>query len=420
MALEGNEGTVTDPEGIMNIAVNYYKKLFGFQDKININLKDDFWEDGEKVTDAHNCILDTPFSEKEIKDVVFGSYAEGAPGPDGFPFLFYQQFWDLIKGDLFALFQDWEKGDLDLFRLNFSLLTLVPKEADATRMEKFRPLAMINCSFKIFAKCATNKFGPICKELISLNQTTFIKGRFIAESIIAAHEVIHSLHFSKQSGFVFKLDYEKAYDMINKEFLMDMMHKRGFSTKWMKKVESLLYKGFVGVNINNSNIDFFVAGKGVRQGDPYSPLIFNLVADIFTRILVKASRNNILEGLFPSSNSAGIISMQYADGTLLLLSNNTSHARNLKWLLSCFEQLSGMRINFHKCDLVPININEDDANIFAQILGCKLSEFPIKYLGAPFHHRKQKKVSSSLLLIKLSKEELGGEGDYCLLARDSQ
>ena len=169
MALEGNASTVTKPEGIMNIAVNYYKNLFGFQDKININLKDDFWEDGEKVSDTHNCILDTPFSEKEIKDAVFGSYAEGAPGPDGFPFLFYQQFWDLIKGDLFALFNDWERGDLDLFRLNFSLLTLVPKEADATRMEKFRPLAMINCSFKIFAKCATTKFGPICNDLIALN-----------------------------------------------------------------------------------------------------------------------------------------------------------------------------------------------------------------------------------------------------------
>ena len=108
-------------------------------------------------------------------------------------------------------------------------------------------------------------------------------------------------------------------------------------------------------------------------------------------LLVKASRNNILEGLFPSSNPVGIITMQYADETLLFRSNNSPHARHLKWLLSCFAQLSGMRINFHKCDLVPININGDDAKIFAQILGCKLSEFPIKYLGAPLHHRKLKK-----------------------------
>ena len=209
---------MTEHNDIMKIDVRYYKNLFGFQEKININLKDDFWGDGEKVTDVHNNILDIPFSEKEVKEAVFGSYAEGAPGPDGFPFLFYQHFWDLIKGDIFALFHDWEKDELDLYRLNFSLLTLVTKEADASKIEKFRPLAMINCSFKIFAKCATNKFGPICRDLISLNQTAFIKGRYIAESIITAHEIIHSVYSSKQSGFVFKLDYEKAYDMINREF----------------------------------------------------------------------------------------------------------------------------------------------------------------------------------------------------------
>ena len=104
---------------------------------------------------------------------------------------------DLIKHDLFSLFRDWEKGELGLYRLNFSLLTLVPKEVDAVRLEKFRPLAMTICGFKIFSKCATNNFGPIFNELISPNQTAFIKGRFIVESIVAAHEMIHVLATKK-------------------------------------------------------------------------------------------------------------------------------------------------------------------------------------------------------------------------------
>mgnify|MGYP000945768375 CR=1 FL=1 len=87
--LESDEGTVSDPEGIMNTAFKYYKKLFGFVDKIDITLKDDFWSEDELVSEAHNNILDTAFTEKEIKAAVFSSYAEGAPGPDGFPFLFY-------------------------------------------------------------------------------------------------------------------------------------------------------------------------------------------------------------------------------------------------------------------------------------------------------------------------------------------
>jgi hypothetical protein len=105
--------------------------------------------------------LETEFNENEVKDVVFGSYAEGAPGPDGFSFLFYQHFFELIKGDLMLMFDDWNKNELDLFRLNFSQLTLIPKEADAVIIKKFRPIALIYCSFKIFSKCATNRLALV-------------------------------------------------------------------------------------------------------------------------------------------------------------------------------------------------------------------------------------------------------------------
>ena len=57
--------------------------------------------------------------------------------------------------------------------------------------------------------------------------------------------------------------------------------------------------------------------------------------------------------------------MQYADDTLLFLDNNLENAKHLKWLFSCFEQMSGTRINFHKCDLVPINIGLDEVVKFA-------------------------------------------------------
>jgi hypothetical protein len=75
--------------------------------------------------------------------------------------------------------------------------------------------------------------------------------------------------------------------------------------------------------------------------------------------------------------------MQYADDTLLFLENNLSSAINLKWILACFEHMSGMRINFHKCDLVPINVDDGDAQFIAQTLSCKLGEFPMQFLGVP-------------------------------------
>jgi hypothetical protein len=105
---------------MINIDVDYYKALFGFEEKISIDLSEDFWLEGEKVTSEQNLFLETEFTESEVKDAVFGSYAEGAPRPDGFSFLFYQHFSELIKKNLVLMFDDWNKSELDLFRLNFS------------------------------------------------------------------------------------------------------------------------------------------------------------------------------------------------------------------------------------------------------------------------------------------------------------
>ena len=89
------------------------------------------------------------------------------------------------------------------------------------------------------------------------------------------------------------------------------------------------------------------------------------MADVFTKILVKASDRGFIRGLLPQVVPGGVISLQYADDTILFLENNIQYARNLKWFLSCFEGMSGMRINYHKSDLMVINMDESSARPFA-------------------------------------------------------
>lgn len=82
---------------------------------------------------------------------MFDCYAEGAPRPDGIPFLFYQKFWSVVKDDLVDLFRDFQEGKLDLYRLNFAILTLIPKISEARDMKNFRPISLANYNFKIFS-----------------------------------------------------------------------------------------------------------------------------------------------------------------------------------------------------------------------------------------------------------------------------
>jgi len=200
---------------MLNHDVDFYKTLFGQEPRTGVSLDENFWEEEDKLTSAENELLEAPFSEAEIKAAVFESYAEGAPGPDDFSFIFYQHFWDLIKDDFKNLVREFEKGQLNLDRLIYGLITLIPKEPEAKVLKKFRPIGLLNCSFKIFGKALNNRLIKIADRLISKNQTTFIKGIFILESVVAAHEIIHDVHKNKESGVILKLDYEKAYDRVS-------------------------------------------------------------------------------------------------------------------------------------------------------------------------------------------------------------
>ena len=145
----------------MQIAVDYYKTLFAKEPEAGVKLGPNFQEDQDKVSEEENRRLLAPFSESEIREAVFSCYAEGAPGPDGLPFLFYQEFWDFSKKDLVELFEDFHKGELDLYRLNCALVILIPKVGDASNMKQFRPISLLNCSFKIFSKILTLRLSSV-------------------------------------------------------------------------------------------------------------------------------------------------------------------------------------------------------------------------------------------------------------------
>jgi hypothetical protein len=225
-----------------------------------------------------------------------------------------------------------------------------------------------------------NRLEKICDKLLSLNQTAFVKGRFILESVVSAHEIIHSAMRNKEKGLVLKLDYEKAYDRVNWQFLEEMLVSRGFGAKWNAWIMRLVQGGSIAIRLNDENNYYFSPGKGLREGDPLSPVLFNLVVDIFTRMLIKAIAKGYIHGFMQSVCPEGVISLQYADDALLFLRHNIKDSCHLKWLMMCFEHLSSMKINYSKSDMVPVNL-EEETQVYVKIFCYNLGAFPFKYLG---------------------------------------
>jgi hypothetical protein len=151
-----------------------------------------------------------PFGVDEIKGVVMEVKVNSAPGPNGFMAIFFQKFWDTIQGELLSMFQDFWEGHLDIKRLNFGVITLVPKVKEANCIKQYRPICLLNVDYKCFTKVLTNRLVSVAQRVVGKNQTDFIKGRNILEGVVVLHEVIHELHSSKQKGLILKIYFEKA------------------------------------------------------------------------------------------------------------------------------------------------------------------------------------------------------------------
>lgn len=197
---------------------------------------------------------------------------------------------------------------------------------------------------------------------------------------------------------------------MNLDFLFEILKLRGFGPKIISLIQSVKQGGSLGVRVNDIEGDFFLTGKGLRQGDPMAPLLFNFIVDVFSKMMIKGTRAGIIRGLCPELIPGGVVSLQYADDTLLFLENNEEMAINLKWTLTCFEQISGMKINYHKSELIPINIEEPEVAPFLHIFQCKSGRFPIKYLGLPLHFDKLRREDLQPLVDSLLSRMAGWRG----------
>jgi hypothetical protein len=147
-----------------------------------------------QVSLLENGMLTEIFTETEVKEAIFQMERNKAPGPDGFPPEFYQVFWFLLKDDLMALFEDFHIGTLPIHSLNFRNIILLPKINDAKKIQQYRPICLLNVSFKIFTKVLTNRITKLANTVIGPTQTAFVPNRNIMEGAVILHETIHELH----------------------------------------------------------------------------------------------------------------------------------------------------------------------------------------------------------------------------------
>ena len=166
-SLNQDDEIIEGDENILKTASDYYKTLFGPSDSTVCKMDPLCWSPEEKVSQEESELVDSKFSEEEIKNVVFSIEKNTAPGPDHMPVEFFQSCWEIIKFDILLMFEEFENQNLDLGRLNYGIITLLSKTKEANKIQQYKPICLLNVVYKIFTKTLMLRLEKILETILN-------------------------------------------------------------------------------------------------------------------------------------------------------------------------------------------------------------------------------------------------------------
>ncbi|XP_071713183.1 uncharacterized protein [Rutidosis leptorrhynchoides] len=289
----------------------------------------------------------------------------------------------LIKDDLRkAIEWSWSKGEISK-GCNASFFSLILKRKDPVNLGDYRPISLIGSYYKIFSKILATRLQKVIHKVIGPEQCAFIKERYILDGIIIVNESYQELRRQKRKGFLFKADFEKAFDTINWEYLLTIIRKMGFGVKWLSLIRACLNSTSISILVNGSPTHEFTPQRGVRQGDPLSPYLFIIAVEGLNSLIKHAIESNLYNGIEIGRYKVLVSHLQYVDDTIFFGEWSRRNMGNLFKLLKCFEIFSGLKVNFSKSCLYGVGLKKESIEAMANYIGCRVGTFPFMHLGLP-------------------------------------
>ena len=354
--------------------------------------------------------LDMPFAEDEVWHTIKDLPSDKAPGPDGFTGRFYKSCWSIIKEDVMAaLHMIWGRNCRNLWLLNSAYITLLPKKSEADQVKDFRPISLVHSFAKLVTKILANRLASCLDEMVLPNQSAFIKKRFIQDNFTLVQQTVKYLHIQKQPRILLKLDITKAFDSVSWSFLLEVLRKLGFGSRWRDLVCGLLASSSTQVLLNGTPGDFILHKRGLRQGDPLSPMLFILVMDVLNWMVTRASEAGLLQPL--SSRPIQHRISLYADDVAIFLRPAAADINLTLQLLQLFGDASGLKTNVQKSNVLPIQCSEVDLATIQDLLPCEVLNFLCKYLGLPLTIKKLTKEQFQPIIDRIADQLPGWKAD---------
>ena len=344
LKLETDQGvTLTTTEDMLEATKLFYEKLYCEQDIKGIDPRL-YAKDLPKLDDNERNRLEGKITKEEATDALRAMQNDKSPGTDGMTVNFFKFFWNDI-GDFVirSINEGFKRGEMSVTQKEGIIICLPKADKPREYIENWRPISLLNVSYKIGSSCIANRIKTVLPKLINEDQTGFIPGRYIGDNIRILYDIMSYLDENQLPGLLVSIDFEKAFDTVNWSYMNKVLNAFGFGKDiccWI----STFYTNIKSYVIINGKVSkSFEIQRGCRQGDPISPYLFVLCSEILA-VRIRAEKSikgiNILDNEFKIN--------QFADDTSFTLQGEKESYEKLFKTLKEFGDISGLKINFGK------------------------------------------------------------------------
>lgn len=350
--------SITRPDGtntmsiseVMNEFVNFYREILGTRTNCN-RLDDSIMEHGPRLSDLERSSIAREVTDDEICAAVFSIPDDKAPGPDGYSAHFFKMAWNIVGQFLMEAVKEFFQSGQILKQWNTTILTMIPKKAQAQNVGNFRPIACCNVIYKVISKILSNRLAAVLDGIVDKAQSTFIKGRLISDNIHLAEQFLRQYERKYISPrCLLKIDIRKAYDMVHWVFLEDVLRALNFPEKFCKWIMEWVATPAYSVALNGEVKGFFTGMQGLRQGDPLPPYLFVLCIEYLSRLFTARIQGSEFN-FHPKCATLKIMHLVFADDIMVMARGDLTSVTILSDILNEFGETSGLKANSLKSSL---------------------------------------------------------------------
>ncbi|KAL3691766.1 hypothetical protein R1sor_005417 [Riccia sorocarpa] len=315
MLAQQNGENIMDRKEIMQQVQGYYTQLYRKDPITEEGLQarqEAFTNISKKVTAQQDQTVHEKPSEAEIDKIVSILGTDKSPGLDGVTLEALLFFWEFIRRDCQdMIFHFWETGEL-LQGPRTVVIKLIPKNRQKEFLKNWRPLSLMPLTYKIVTKIMAERIKCFLPQLVDSQQVGFVQGRDISANLLSLRIGKDWAAATQQRCIFLKLDFVKAYDSIDQDFLLQTLQAMGFTMESIRLIKGLTCKGKANIHVNQDFHAKIDVQRGVRQGCPLAPYLFRFCTQILMDQLRVAKTEGTVRGLTIDGETA-LLHQLFAD-----------------------------------------------------------------------------------------------------------